>query len=370
MIDQGNSLFMGLMSGTSMDGIDAAIVDVNTHQLITAITHPYSEKTQQALQEALIKEVITWSFWGQLNTWIGQDFAEAARTLLEIANLKAQDIKAIGSHGQTICHDATAKTPYTCQLGCAHTIAERTGITVVADFRTRDLVVGGVGAPFAPLYHQYLFADFDKPLAVVNIGGIANISYLTSASCGAGYDTGPGNGLMDAWVREHLNQRYDANGQWAASGEIIAPLLAQLLTDPFFNQPPPKSIGKEYFSKQWLYRQLKSTYRPVDVQATLLALTAENITQAIKRCEPLPNQVILCGGGAHNHTLVAAIQQRLPMCSVQASSAVAINPDYIEAMMFAWLAAKRLQRTACDYSAITGAKKPAILGAIFAPGVV
>jgi len=232
-------LLIGLMSGTSMDGIDAALVDVNTNTLIAGITRSYSMPAQQRLRAVLNGEQTGPAALSQLNTVLGKEFALAVQQLLDTTNIKPHQVVAIGSHGQTICHDATADIPYTVQLGCAHTIAALTGIQVVADFRTRDLVMGGQGAPFAPLYHQALFTDLTTPAAVVNIGGIANVTFLAPVVAVSGYDTGPGNCLMDAWVQKNLHKSYDEKGAWGATGHLIEPLLTSMLADPYFELPAP-----------------------------------------------------------------------------------------------------------------------------------
>ncbi len=359
------SIYIGLMSGTSMDGVDAALVDVDTHRCIAGITRPYSVEARQFLETVLTSDKIDLATQNQLNTILGREFAAAALALLERANYSAKDVVAIGSHGQTICHDAMAHIPYTVQLACPHTIAELTGIPVVADFRTRDLVVGGQGAPFAPLYHQVLFAQQQWPIAVVNIGGIANVTFLQEAEAVRGYDTGPGNCLMDAWIQMHLHQPYDANGAWASTGRIIERLLQACLADCFFQQKPPKSLGKEYFSRAWLTSKLQNDDAPEDVQATLLALTAITISDAIHLQSVSPNSVILCGGGVHNQALFQAIQQQMAPCPVMSSAQLGIDPDYIEAMLFAWLAKKTMQGESLALMSLTGARKPAILGAIY-----
>ena len=363
-------LFIGLMSGTSMDGIDAALVDVDTNTLLAGIIRPYSDQAKQWLYRVLKGEDMSPAVLSQLNTVIGREFAYAVQDLLARSKTSARDIVAIGSHGQTICHDSTADIPYTVQVGCAHTIAELTGIKVVADFRTRDLVNGGQGAPFAPIYHQVLFAQMGEPLALVNIGGISNVTYMSSKAYATGYDIGPGNCLMDAWIRLHRGLAYDANGEWAATGQVLMPLLSLLVDDPYFKRVPPKSLGKEYFSLDWLVPHVEQGYAPNDVQATLLALTALTIAEDIKN-SPLPvKQVAICGGGAHNTALLAELKKQLPDLTIDSTTILGINPDFMEAMMFAWLAHKTLSEVPLDLSGITGAKKMAVLGAVYAAGIL
>lgn len=358
------ALFIGLMSGTSMDGIDAALVDLSTNTLIAGITRAYSDDARQRLAAVLGGEQTTMAAFSQLNTVLGREFALAVHQLLNQANIHPQQVTAIGSHGQTICHDATANIPYTVQLGCAHTIAEATGITVIADFRARDLVVGGQGAPFAPIYHQVLFAD-SSPLAVVNIGGIANVTFLAPDKNTCGYDTGPGNCLLDAWAQKHLGVSYDAGGAWGASGQVIGPLLTTLLADPYFALAVPKSIDKGYFSENWLAQYVHPSFAAHDIQATLVALTALSIGQAIKAHEVPMMRLAVCGGGVHNDALMHALQQQLPSIQVMSSAHLGVDPDFLEAMMFAWLAEQTLNNCSIDLTHITGAKHPTILGAVY-----
>ena len=362
-------LFIGLMSGTSMDGIDAALVDIETNTLIEGITRPYGDSAKQCL-DAVINDVSPGpAALSQLNTLLGREFSDAVFQLLETAQVSAQQVVAIGSHGQTICHDAKAGIPYTVQLGCAHTIAELTGIEVVADFRTRDLVIGGQGAPFAPIYHQALFGTKSLPLAVVNIGGIANLTVLSEEGLVRGYDTGPGNCLMDMWILKQQGFPYDKGGEWALTGRVIKPLLDTLLADPFFKCPPPKSLGKEYFSSTWLMPHLQYKHKPEDVQATLLALTAITIADAIHSAHAGLKQVAMCGGGVHNDALINALAKHLPNTHVISTMELGIDPDFMEAMMFAWLASKTVNKLAVDFKSITGSRCAAIYGAIYAAGI-
>ena len=359
------TLCIGLLSGTSMDGIDAALVDVETHTLVAGIVRPYSEIAQQRLHDVSYQGALSPAAFGQLNTILGREFAAAVSQLLDTSGVVPERILAIGSHGQTIAHDASGDIPYTLQLGCAHTIAEQTGIRVVSDFRSRDVVVGGQGAPLAPLYHQALFGKEHRPLALVNVGGIANVTYLSSDNLVYGHDIGPGNALMDAWILKELGQPYDKDGAFAATGQVITPLLKALLSDPMVVRFYPKSLGREYFSHQWLASYLLPTYQPHDVQATLLALTVACIVQEVTAAPFALSRLALCGGGAHNNTLLCALRAALPNWSVMSTTALGVNPDFIEAMMFAWLAEKAMSATPLDFSAITGAKKPVVLGVIY-----
>lgn len=362
-------LCIGLMSGTSMDGIDAALVDVNSNKLIAGITRPYSDNAKHFLQRILSQDLIRAYELSQLNTFLGREFAAATLQLMETTKTKSQDVTVIGSHGQTICHDTAANIPYTVQLGCAHTIAELTGITVVADFRTRDLIIGGQGAPFAPIYHQVLFGEQPLPAAIVNIGGISNVTYLVSNGQVSGSDVGPGNCLLDSWIKKQLSLDYDADGAWATSGKVIPTLLSSFLDDPFFKRPSPKSIGKEYFSNAWLEHFLQSSYAPEDVQATLVELTASAISADIKKSPLALEWMAICGGGVHNIALQHSISKQLPNVQIKSTIELGVDPDFLEAMMFAWLADKALTHTALDFKQITGAEHPAIYGAIYAASI-
>ena len=278
--------------------------------------------------------------------------------------LPASSIVAIGSHGQTICHDAEAEIPYSLQLGCGHTIAKITGIDVVADFRTRDLVLGGKGAPFAPLYHRVLWGN-QSDLALVNIGGISNMTLFPSSDRCFGYDLGPGNCLMDAWVKRHTNQAYDDQGAYAASGQIIPELFNAMTADPYFKRAYPKSLCKSYFSLDWLQAFISSDYRPQDIQASLLALTIETIKQAVLAQKHQICRLAICGGGVHNNALLAGLSLALPEVQVMSTEALGIVPDFLEAMLFAWLAYQKISGNKLDLSAITGASTSACLGLLY-----
>lgn len=359
------ALYIGLMSGTSMDGIDAALVELPSNKLVHGITVQYSDEIKNRIDHVLSGINLSLGEICQLNTLIGREFAGAVNVLLREAKVSPEQIEAIGSHGQTVCHDTSGAVPYTLQLGCGHSISSLSGITVVADFRTRDLVNGGQGAPFAPLYHQELFSQSDTEVALVNIGGIANVTFISPEQKTKGWDVGPGNCLMDGWIYQHQKKTYDANGAWSASGVVIKPLLDHLLSDPFFALAAPKSIGKEYFSLSWLEKHLLKEYEPVDVQATLLALTAHAIAESILNNKKQIKQVYLCGGGTHNSELRNLLTELLPETTVSSISDAGFSPDYLEAMMFAWLAAQTINHTPVDLTFITGSEKLALLGAVY-----
>lgn len=358
-------LYIGLMSGTSMDGIDAALLELPSNRLIHGITKKYSTHVKDQLIKITENQSAEFASICQLNTLIGREFAEAVNQLLHEHAVSAQAVTAIGSHGQTICHDAEAVVPYTWQLGCAHTISSLTGITVVADFRTRDMVNGGQGAPFAPIYHSELFKNTLEPIALVNIGGISNVSFIDTDHSVKGWDIGPGNCLMDAWINRHQHKEFDENGEWASKGTLIEPLLNKLMEDQFFRLKPPKSLGREYYSLRWLDTYLEPGYSAVDVQATLCFLTAQAIANAINAETIKPSTVYLCGGGTHNSYLHSILNQLITQTTVKSIEDKGVSPDYLEAMMFAWLAAQTMNQKPIDSSKVTGAKKPGILGAVY-----
>ncbi|MDP1615499.1 MAG: anhydro-N-acetylmuramic acid kinase, partial [Methylococcales bacterium] len=281
------------------------------------------------------------------------------------ASLNSSEIRAIGSHGQTICHAPQATPPYTVQLGCGHTISALTKLPVVADFRMGDIVLGGQGAPFAPLYHQVLFQNLEKPLAVLNLGGIANLTYLMPDIRVKGYDVGPANALLDAWTFQHLGKTYDKDGAWAAQGKVIPALLERLLADPFFSKASPKSIGKEYYSLHWLSTFLTAEMLPEDVQATLLSLTITCVQRALEHDKADSKRLLVSGGGVHNIKLMQLLATALPHVNVESTAVCGIDPDFIEAMLFAWLASKNLAREPVDLRMITGSKEKRVLGCFY-----
>ena len=362
------SLWIGLMSGTSMDGIDAALIDDTNNTLIAALTHPYSLPATCALREVVSQPLHLGSLH-QLSSLLGNEFADAVDVLLKQSGVLAQDIIAIGSHGQTIAHATNIPLPYTVQLGCPHTIAERTGITVIADFRTRDVVLGGQGAPLAPLYHQAIFGHLHEPMAIVNIGGISNITFLGAhGELLAGYDVGPGNCLMDAWSQRHLGTAFDDQGCFAASGQVIPELLKHLLSDPFYSASTPKSLCTSLFALSGLTHILDDSFLPEDVQATFLALTARTVSNAIRDFAAqhhVVSRLVICGGGTRNSCLMRKLQLEQSSRPVISCAELGVDADYLEAMLVAWLARKAFYAQPVDLSMITGAKRAAILGAIF-----
>jgi len=367
------TLFIGLISGTSVDAVDAVLCDIQPDNQIQLL-HSYSHPIPAALQQELLAfgkseyngDAI--DQLGQLDHQVGLLFADATNTLLKQSEHQAQEIQAIGSHGQTVRHRPEANYPFTLQIGDPSIIATQTGITTVADFRRRDMANGGQGAPFAPAFHQAFFSDDNKPRAVVNLGGIANVTILEAGKSPVGFDTGPANTLMDQWVYAHKQQHYDAGGEWAASGSVVPELLSLLLQDPYFKQAAPKSTGCEYFNMEWLAARTGSVdlsqFKPQDVQRTLLELTVITVADAIKVYLEEGN-VYLCGGGAHNLVLLQELQNQLPCQSVFSSSTLGISPDWVEAMTFAWFAAKTLKKEPIQLSSITGSTQNSVLGGVY-----
>jgi anhydro-N-acetylmuramic acid kinase len=364
--------YIGLMSGTSMDGIDIAAVDVSGQACKVIASHyrPYPADLKTALQSLIHTSDNTGlDTLGELDTRLGHFYADAVKEFLAQTTLAPASIIAIGSHGQTVIHrppDLQRTTAYTLQIGDPNIIAYKTGITTVADFRRRDLAAGGQGAPLTPAFHAAFFKNNQENRIALNIGGIANITILPGNGPIRGFDTGPGNTLLDYWVKQHTQTDYDDGGKIAASGRVITEVLARMLGDPYFDASPPKSTGREYFNPTWLEPHLSNIDAPpADVLATLLELTAITITDAIRKHAPDTNRVYVCGGGLHNATLIKRIAALLPECTIESSQAAGINPDYVEACAFAWLAKQTIEHKSGNIPEVTGAEKPVILGGIF-----
>lgn len=368
-----SELYVGLMSGTSMDGIDAALVEFDQHHIklrashSQPIPHTLKHKLQQLSLDAAEASI---DMLGEADTELGQLFATATLQLLQSANAAPSDVTAIGCHGQTIRHRPDLKHRFSLQIGDANQITHLTGITTVNDFRRRDIAAGGEGAPLAPAFHQQVFTSPEENRAVLNIGGICNLTYLPGSAnpndtC-FGFDCGPGNGLMDAWVAQHKQQAYDPSGQWAASSTADPGLLAQLMSDPFLQLPPPKSTGKEHYHLDWLQQQLASAagLGAAQVQATLSQFTCESVATAIEQYLPAVERLIVCGGGVHNSHLIESLQRRLPGIQIESSEQHGVHPDWVEAIAFAWLARQTLQGLPGNLPAVTGADRPLVLGAI------
>ena len=350
-----------------MDAVDAALVEFSdtSVNLIATHTHPIPAGIRQQLEQFVTRTVHDIHQLGELDVAMGQLFAEATLRLLA-DKFSPSHVRAIGSHGQTVFHAPRHSTPFTLQIGDPNIIAERTGITTVADFRRRDMAAGGQGAPLVPAFHNALFRSRDHNRVVLNIGGIANITVLPAdpQQPVQGFDTGPGNTLLDAWARCHLNQPMDRDGRWGASGHVNQRLLDHWLTEPFFATPPPKSSGRELFNLGWL-EQVGMDDSPENIQATLAQLTIESIARAIEQYADQPEELFVCGGGAHNPALMEGLSRRLNTIQVRSTKELGLNPTWVEAAAFAWLAKQTLEGKPGNLPEATGASHPVILGAIY-----
>ena len=368
-MDDGDAgLYLGLISGTSADGIDAALVRPEGDRCTLVATHTFPwDATLRAQLVALGQGVgeVSLDTLGELDVQVAEAFANAALHLLQRARVAPADVRAIGSHGQTVRHRPAARHPFTMQLGDGNVIAERTGIDTVADFRRRDLAAGGQGAPLVPAFHAALLHDAREDRAALNLGGIANFTLLPARGDVRGFDTGPANALMDAWCERHRGTPYDACGAFAASGTVDAALLERLRNDAWFALPPPKSSGREHFHLAWVQTRLRGDERPEDVQATLLELTATTVADALRATQPHTKRVLACGGGVHNPILLARIAAHLPGVHVESTQAHGLDPDAVEAMAFAWLAREAIAGRPGNLPAVTGARGSRVLGVLY-----
>ncbi|HEY7873130.1 MAG TPA: anhydro-N-acetylmuramic acid kinase [Rudaea sp.] len=362
-------LYLGLISGTSADGIDAVLVRFTPKlEVIAARTSPYPDDLHARIVALARNDAaITLDDLGHLDVEIGACFADAALALLREANVAPHALSALGSHGQTVCHRPSGPHPFTLQLGDPNVIAERTGIVTVADFRRADVAAGGQGAPLLPALHASVFADNAIPRAILNLGGIANLTLLVPGKPVLGFDTGPANCLMDAWSQQLRGMPRDEGGGWARSGRVDAALLQRLMDDPYFALPPPKSTGREVFNLDWLDARLPGNLAPEDVQATLLQLSARSIAIALRDNAPEICEVYACGGGVHNAALMDALRAELPGMKLETTAALGLDPDFVEAVGFAWLARARLENVPGNLPSVTGARGARVLGGIYAP---
>lgn len=358
------ALYIGIMSGTSLDGLDIALIDQQAASLQLLASHYVpmpAELGQQLLalcssgHDEVARAALAENAWARLA-------AEGVASLLAQEQLAPSHIRAIGSHGQTIRHEPAQG--FTVQIGNPALLAELSGIDVIADFRRRDVAAGGQGAPLAPAFHDWLFREAGGAVGILNVGGFTNLSLLAEDQPVHGFDCGPGNVLMDAWIGRHQGKAFDENGAWACAGHVNLPLLERLLSAGFFQATGPKSTGRELFNLPWLDRQLDGLELPAeDVQATLLELTARSVTDSIHKTGTLLEHLLVCGGGAHNGALMARLAQLLPQAKVESTNAWGVDPDWMEAMAFAWLAHCCLERLSGNRPSVTGASGSRILGA-------
>lgn len=364
-------LYLGLISGTSADAIDAALVDFTgpSPRLVAASAKPYSASLRTDLLTLAQGDGVTsLDAFGALDQLVADAFADAANALLTDNGIDPTAIAAIGSHGQTVWHRPYAERPFTLQIGDPSRIAERTGCRVVADFRRRDIAAGGQGAPLMSAFHAAVLSSRHEDRAVLNLGGIANLTRLPAHPDAPvlGFDTGPASGLLDAWAMRHLGTQYDEGGAFAARGRVDERLLAELMTEPYFARPAPKSTGREVLNLTWLERHRGvEDLDPEDVQATLVELSARTIADALRREASDTRTVFTCGGGVHNPVLMSALANALAPTVLATTAALGIDPDYVEAMGFAWLARETLVGRPNNLASVTGARGPRVLGGVY-----
>jgi len=364
--------YIGLMSGTSLDGIDAVIVDFSSPRpvVVACYYQAFPSELRTRLKRLCFHNTVELSELGSLDAKLGVLSAQTVNKLLAQAQIPASMITAIGSHGQTVYHAPQHNDPFTIQIGDPNRISQLTGIPVIADFRRADIAAGGQGAPLVPAFHRANFQSDQENRVVVNIGGIANITILPKDDTApiTGFDTGPGNTLLDFWVHKHKGIEYDVNSRFGRSGRVCQALLEIMLSDNYFSQPAPKSTGQEYFSGQWMDAKLKHYGRPVeaaDIQATLYQLTTISITDAIQTSAPETQRILLCGGGAHNKLLMEKLSAQLAGRTIETTEAFGIKPDWVEATAFAWLAFCFNQKLPGNLPSVTGASHSVILGGYY-----
>lgn len=366
--------YLGIMSGTSLDGVDVALMDFacSPPVLVCADFTPMPQNLRENLTALLQSGEISLQQLGELDHQLGQLYADCVIDFLQKNALSASQIQAIGCHGQTLWHSPQGAHPFTMQIGDMNLLAARTGITTVGDFRRKDMAFGGQGAPLVPAFHQAMFFDPDFATVVLNIGGISNVSLLLPAEPVIGFDTGTGNTLLDQWIERYQGVRYDHNGDWAAQGQVNMPLLNALLEEPFFQLPPPKSTGRELFNLAWLEQKIAKTtakstaLSPANVQATLLEFTVITIAESLKTIQTeLPRRLFVCGGGAKNGRMLQRLKAALPDWLISTTTEQGLDADYVEAAAFAWLAYRRLHNLPGNLPSVTGAQSAVNLGAIF-----
>lgn len=365
-------LYLGIMSGTSLDGVDLALVDFENGAKLEASRFVSMPEALRADLSVLLKSGETsLQKLGEIDYCLGVLYADCVNEFLLKNQLKPSQIEAIGCHGQTVWHAPQGNFPFTMQIGDMNIVSARTGITTIADFRRKDMAFGGQGAPLVPAFHEAIFARPNQFTVVLNIGGISNISVLNPKAQTIGYDVSVGNALMDSWIEKHLGKRYDKNAEWAKTGEVISELLAEMLREPFLQLPPPKSTGRELFNLAWLEKQLanltvSTAYKVEDVQRTLAEFTAQSVSRELSQWEKELNKVLLvCGGGARNPLLMERFNALLPDWCVGTTNDYGVDVDYVEAAAFAWLAYRRMENLPSNMPSVTGSSQAVSLGVIF-----
>ncbi|MGI9263612.1 MAG: anhydro-N-acetylmuramic acid kinase [Gammaproteobacteria bacterium] len=363
--------YVGLMSGTSMDGIDAVLLAIEEKgcHIVATHSHAFDDDIASGLRELAVSSGdARLDQFGQLDVATGHAFAAAVHALLDSCNCPHGEVRAIGSHGQTVLHNPGGRHPYTLQIGDPNIIAAETGIQTVADFRRRDLALGGQGAPLAPAFHRSVFRSNDEYRVVLNVGGIANITLMQPGTVVSGFDTGPGNTLMDGWIRRHLDRPFDRDGAWASTAPVDQSLLEKMLAHDFFRAPAPKSTGIEEFNLAWLDSILDAgpdEPEPASVQSTLCELTTRTIVDAIHDASIDPGRLLVCGGGARNTELMRRLAAGLQNWTVGPTDDLGIGSEWVEAAAFAWLAHRTLEGLPGNLPEVTGARRETVLGAIF-----
>ncbi|KPH73203.1 anhydro-N-acetylmuramic acid kinase [Haemophilus influenzae] len=371
--------YLGMMSGTSLDGVDIGLVDFSQDpQLILSDFFPMPEDLREKLTTLVQAGETTLQNLGELDHKLALLYSDCVNAFLQKNALLPNQIQAIGCHGQTVWHSPNSQFPFTMQLGDMNLLAAKTGISVIGDFRRKDMAWGGQGAPLVPAFHEAVFSNSNFATAVLNIGGISNVSILFPNQAVIGFDMGPGNTLLDQWIEKHQGLRYDENGKWAAKGNVNKVLLDELLNEPFFSLPAPKSTGRELFNLDWLNQKIAKTrekltalsvemsLRPEDVQATLVELTVTSIVNALNQPQTdLPKRLLVCGGGAKNSLIMCGLHDNLLDWQVGTTTEQGFDIDYVEAAAFAWLAYCRMNNLPANLPSVTGAKSAVSLGAIF-----
>ncbi|MDC5850999.1 anhydro-N-acetylmuramic acid kinase [Vibrio europaeus] len=362
-------LYIGIMSGTSLDGIDTVLVEIEDNQvrLLDSLDYPIPHSLKQRLLNVCLGQATSLVEIGQLDHLLGQLYAQAVQALLNKTGYATEQITAVGNHGQTAYHQPSGETPFTTQLGDANIIAALTGIDTIADFRRKDMALGGQGAPLVPAFHQSIFGSTQSSVVVLNIGGIANISVLRPEQTVVGYDTGPGNMLMDAWCAKNTGNAYDYNAQFALQGKLSQDLLTELLSEPYLALSAPKSTGRELFNLPWLEAILvKFSIKPEDVQRTLCEYTAMTIANEVSKFAVGSSpELLVCGGGAHNPLLMRCLTQQLADWQVMLTDDKGVDSNNMEAMAFAWLAYRRIHNLPSNLPEVTGASKAVSLGVMY-----
>ncbi len=360
------------MSGTSLDGVDAVIVDfsISPPNILFSSTFAFDQALRQELSQLVRNQTTTLDQLYHLDARLADLYVHAVSQAIETSKINREEIKAIGCHGQTIRHRPDAPIAYTAQLGDPNRVAALSRLTTVADFRRKDMAFGGQGAPLASAYHRFLFHSAEENRVLLNIGGIANITSLPANSSEpiSGFDTGPGNTLLDYWTKRQKNEDFDHEGEWARQGRVNADLLQEMLTrEPYFSAKPPKSTGTEYFNSDWLEQFQPERYAINDVQATLLELTVNSIAEAVTNLEPSIQSLFVCGGGASNLFMLERLRAKLCNLKLSTTQSLGVDPNYVEACAFAWLARERLHHRPGNLTEVTNASQPCVLGGMYDP---